>query len=72
MASKKNIGARLPVEMVNRLEEMAEDTGKPMSNFIEEAIGQYLGMSVDVTADRLTRLERELEALRGKLRLLGS
>jgi len=69
---KKNISARIPDEMFDRLEHLAAETGKDKTDLITEAIAQYLGVAVESVGDRLLALEREVEALRGKFQALQS
>lgn len=70
--AKKTISARIPDEMFDRLESLAAETGKDRTDLITEAIAQYLGDAVESVGDRLGTLEREVEALRGKLPLLNN
>lgn len=70
--AKKTISARIPGEMFDRLEGLAAETGKDRTDLITEAIAQYLGDAVESVGDRLGTLEREVEALQGKLTLLSN
>lgn len=70
--AKRNVSARIPEEMFEQLEQMAAETGKEKTDLITEAIAQYLGVAVESSRDRLLTLERGMEEMQGKLRLLSN
>jgi hypothetical protein len=61
----------VPSGIVAKIKAMADQAGVPMTDLVVEALGRYVGEDVVTVGDRLSALEREVEALRGKLRSLA-
>lgn len=68
---KLNLSVRLAPDLFTKLEELGQVTGMNTSELAREAIAQYCDMDVEAVGSRLTRLERELESLQRKFRMLG-
>ncbi len=72
MSRKTNVSVRLEQTTVDKLQSLADETGLSLSDLGREAIARYLGEQVPTVGDRLTRLEREIENLKSRLRLIGN
>lgn len=70
--ARQNVTARVPDEILSKLNALAEQTGLGQSRLVNEALAQYLGIEVETVGDRLSRLEGEVKQLQQKLRLLGN
>lgn len=71
--SKRNISVRIPPELFSKLEELGQVTRMSNTDLVTEAIAQYCGANnVETVGSRLGKLEREVELLKRKFRVLGS
>jgi predicted transcriptional regulator len=70
--SKRNISVRIPPELFSKLEELGQATRMSNTDLVTEAIAQYCGVNVETVDSRLEKLEREVESLKRKFRVLGS
>ncbi len=57
---KENIGARIPVDLLQELSALTESSGKTKSEIINEAISQYFSKSQVTIVDRITTIENKL------------
>lgn len=64
------VGIRLPAEVVDTLDAKAEELGKERSQVIREAIAFYLGIALDPTEERISKLEREVAEIKEILKKL--
>jgi predicted transcriptional regulator len=58
---KSNIGARIPVDLLQQLSALTESSGQTKSEIINEAISQYFSKSQVTVVDRITTIENKLE-----------
>ncbi|MBW4571220.1 MAG: ribbon-helix-helix domain-containing protein [Tolypothrix carrinoi HA7290-LM1] len=63
---KSNIGARIPVDLLQELSALTESSGKTKSEIINEAISQYFSKSQVTVVDRITTIENKLELLQSE------
>lgn len=63
---KENIGARIPVDLLQELSALTESSGKTKSEIINEAISQYFSKSQVTVVDRITTIENKLELLQSE------
>lgn len=68
---KINVSVRIPPELFSKLEGLSQTTKLTMTDLVTEAIAQYCGVNVETVGGRLEKLERDMEALQRKFRLLG-
>jgi len=59
--AKQNITARVPDEVLARLNTLAEQTGMNQSRLVVEALSLYVGIEVEGVGDRLTRSEQQVQ-----------
>lgn len=71
-SSKIPLSVRVPSSIHRKLQTLSESTGKSLSDLSVEALASYLGEDTPTVGDRLTNLEREVAALRGKLQALAT
>lgn len=72
MSRKSNLSCRLDPTLLKKLQKLAGETGLTTSDLAREAIARYLGEEAPTVGDRLTRLERQVELLQNRLRLLSA
>ncbi len=68
---KRTLSVRIPGELFDRLEAMKSEAGLDLTAIVTEALAAYAGIEIETVPDRLSKLESELAALRGKLRILA-
>jgi predicted transcriptional regulator len=66
---KITLSTKVPRSWGNKLEELAEQTGRSPTDLLREALAQYLGVEDEKTAemDRLRAIETELAGLNQKV-----
>lgn len=63
----KQIGARIPAEWVEKLNQLSEATGKSQTQIVYEAVGKYLGEDVDTVDNELRDLRVRMEVVENRL-----
>ncbi|MEB3887209.1 ribbon-helix-helix protein, CopG family [Lyngbya sp. CCY1209] len=69
----RTVNIAIPQEWVNQLQERSRQTGRPISELLREAVGQYLAIDILTSSPspvELELLKREVSDLRRKLFVL--